>query len=82
MKLCCLVTKNRQKSGKYRLLGLESLLTPIMPSYRTCELRFIDCTEDVVYVQVTELEKGETIDMDEETGINTSEERSWAYQDG
>ena len=50
--------------------------------YRSCELSFIDCTEDSVYVQVTELRKGETIDMDEETGINTSEESSWTYQDG
>ena len=49
---------------------------------RSCELSFIDCTEDSVYVQVTELRKGDTIDMDEETGINTSEESSWAYQDG
>ena len=49
---------------------------------KTCELRFVECKDGDVYIQVTQLRKGETIDMDKEMVLDNDRSTTWSYQDG
>ena len=61
---------------------LINILLSIFRSGKTCELRFVECKDGDVYIQVTQLRKGETIDMDKEMGSDNGRSTVWSYQDG